>query len=35
MLDKGQRMTEALSYAPLPKDIVAKEKAAIAAQVKP
>jgi phosphate transport system substrate-binding protein len=35
MLDKGQGMTEALSYAPLPKDIVAKEKAAITAQVKP
>ncbi len=35
MLDKGQTMTEALSYAPLPKDVVAKEKAAITAQVKP
>ena len=35
MLDKGQTMTEALSYAPLPKDAVAKEKAAITAQVKP
>ena len=29
MLDKGQTMTEALSYAPLPKDVVEKEKAAI------
>ena len=28
MLDKGQTMAEALSYAPLPKDVVAKEKAA-------
>jgi phosphate transport system substrate-binding protein len=35
MLDKGQTMTEALSYAPLPKEAVAKEKAAITAQVKP
>jgi len=35
MLDKGQSMTEALSYAPLPKDVVTKEKAAITAQVKP
>ena len=34
MLDNGQGMTEALSYAPLPKDVVAKEKAAIAAQLK-
>ena len=35
MLDKGQTMTEALSYAPLPKDVVEKEKAAITSQVKP
>jgi phosphate transport system substrate-binding protein len=35
MLDQGQGMVEALSYAPLPKDVVAKEKAAISAQVKP
>ena len=35
MLDKGQTMVEALSYAPLPKDVVAKEKAAIQSQVKP
>ncbi len=35
MLDKGQTMTESLSYAPLPKDVVAKEKAAITAQIKP
>jgi phosphate transport system substrate-binding protein len=35
MLDKGQTMAEALSYAPLPKDVMAKEKAAIQAQVKP
>ncbi len=35
MLDKGQTMTEALSYAPLPKEVVVKEKAAIASQVKP
>ena len=35
MLDKGQTMVEALSYAPLPKDVVAKEKVAIQAQVKP
>jgi phosphate transport system substrate-binding protein len=34
MLDNGQGMVEALSYAPLPKDVVAKEKAAIAAQIK-
>ena len=26
MLDKGQTMTEALSYAPLPKDVVEKER---------
>ena len=32
MLDKGQTMAEALSYAPLPKDVVAKEKAAITAK---
>jgi len=35
MLDKGQSMTQALSYAPLPKDVVVKEKAAITSQVKP
>ncbi len=35
MLDKGQSMTEALSYAPLPKEVVVKEKAAITSQVKP
>lgn len=35
MLDKGQTMVEALSYAPLPKDVVAKEKTAIQSQVKP
>lgn len=33
MLDQGQSMTSALSYAPLPKDIVAKVKAAITAQI--
>jgi phosphate transport system substrate-binding protein len=33
MLDKGQTMTEALSYAPLPKDVVEKEKAAINSQL--
>ena len=35
MLDKGQTMTEALSYAPLPKDVVEKEKGAINSKVKP
>ena len=35
MLDKGQTMTEALSYAPLPKPVVDLEKAAISKQVKP
>ena len=35
MLDKGQTMTEALSYAPLPKQVVDMEKAAITKQVKP
>jgi phosphate transport system substrate-binding protein len=35
MLDQGQAMTQALSYAPLPADVVEKEKAAIKAQVKP
>lgn len=35
MMDKGQTMVEALSYAPLPKDVVAMEKKAIQAQVKP
>jgi phosphate transport system substrate-binding protein len=34
MLDKGQTMTSALSYAPLPQDVVAKEKAAITQQLK-
>jgi phosphate transport system substrate-binding protein len=34
MLDNGQGMVESLSYAPLPKDVVGKEKAAIAAQLK-
>jgi phosphate transport system substrate-binding protein len=34
MLDKGQTMVEALSYAPLPKDVVEKEKAAINSQIK-
>jgi hypothetical protein len=28
-------MVEQLSYAPLPKDVVAKEKAAITSQIKP
>lgn len=35
MLDQGQTMTEALSYAPLPKQVVEMEKDAIAKQVKP
>jgi len=35
MLDKGQSMTEALSYAPLPNQVVDMEKAAITKQVKP
>jgi phosphate transport system substrate-binding protein len=35
MLDKGQTMTEALSYAPLPTQVVEMEKAAITKQVKP
>jgi phosphate transport system substrate-binding protein len=35
MLDKGQTMTEALTYAPLPKQVVEMEKAAITKQVKP
>ena len=35
MLDKGQTMTQALSYAPLPKEVVTKEKAAITSMVKP
>ncbi len=34
MLDSGQSMVESLSYAQLPKDVVAKEKAAINAQLK-
>jgi len=34
MLDQGQTMTESLDYAPLPKDVVAKEKTAITQQVK-
>ncbi|MGB8889127.1 MAG: phosphate ABC transporter substrate-binding protein PstS [Candidatus Korobacteraceae bacterium] len=33
MLDQGQTMVEALSYAPLPKDVVTKEKAAITSQI--
>jgi phosphate transport system substrate-binding protein len=33
MLDKGQTMVEALSYAPLPKEVVEKEKAAIGSQI--
>jgi len=33
MLDQGQTMTEALSYAPLPKEVVEKEKAAINSQI--
>ncbi len=33
MLDQGQTMTEALSYAPLPKPVVELEKAAITKQV--
>ena len=33
MLDQGQTMTQALSYAPLPKEVVEKEKAAITQQV--
>ena len=35
MLDQGQGMTQALSYAPLPADVVEKERAAIKATVKP
>jgi phosphate transport system substrate-binding protein len=35
MLDKGQTMTEALSYAQLPKPVIELEKAAITKQVKP
>jgi phosphate transport system substrate-binding protein len=35
MLDKGQTMTEALTYAPLPTQVVELEKAAITKQVKP
>lgn len=35
MLDQGQTMTEALTYAPLPKPVVELEKAAITKQVKP
>jgi phosphate transport system substrate-binding protein len=35
MLDKGQSMTEALSYAPLPKEVVEMEKSVISKQVKP
>ena len=34
MLDSGQSMVQSLSYAPLPKEVVEKEKAAIAAQLK-
>src|SRR5215469_7351875 len=33
MMDKGQGMVEALSYAPLPKEVVAMEKSAIQSQV--
>jgi phosphate transport system substrate-binding protein len=33
MLDQGQGMVTALSYAPLPKAVVAQEKAAIASQI--
>ncbi|MFZ0706579.1 MAG: phosphate ABC transporter substrate-binding protein PstS [Candidatus Korobacteraceae bacterium] len=33
MLDQGQTMTQALSYAPLPKEVVEKEKAAITQQI--
>jgi len=33
MLDKGQTMVEALSYSPLPKDVVEKEKAVISSQI--
>jgi phosphate transport system substrate-binding protein len=33
MLDQGQTMVEALSYAPLPKAVVAQEKAAITSQI--
>ena len=35
MLDQGQSMTEALSYAPLPKQVIELEKTAITKQVKP
>jgi phosphate transport system substrate-binding protein len=34
MQDKGQTMVEALSYAPLPKQVIAMEKAAINSQLK-
>ncbi len=34
MLDKGQTMTSALSYAPLPKDVVEAEKKAIHERIK-
>jgi phosphate transport system substrate-binding protein len=34
MLDSGQGMVEALSYAPLPKDVVETEKTAINSQLK-
>lgn len=34
MQDKGQSMVEALSYAPLPKEVINMEKAAIKAQLK-
>jgi phosphate transport system substrate-binding protein len=34
MLDKGQTMTSALSYAPLPQDVVAAEKKAINERIK-
>jgi phosphate transport system substrate-binding protein len=35
MLGPGQNMTEALTYAPLPKQVVEMEKAAITKEVKP
>ena len=34
MLDKGQGMVTQLSYAPLPQEVVAAEKTAIAKQLK-
>jgi phosphate transport system substrate-binding protein len=35
MLDTGQTMTQALSYAPLPKAVVDMEKGAISMELKP